>query len=403
VRIGGTASDVIIDVQARTERGTDIKIAHNSRINILEDNQSIRFVSVIDTNLIATTNPMVEDNSARLLVRLNLEITPSATIGFDMNIPPTVGSINASGNGNLRLNIDSRGDFSMFGDFVLQEGFYDLSFEERAVVGVRLITRRFVIERGGTLQWTGNPADVLMDITAVHSTRASLFPVLSANPTATDDRGSTRRVNVQSVIRMEGRLSHPNIKFDFRFPNVDEELVTQFFSAINPEDENEVLRQTVSLLLVGGFIPPENNNLINTDWEAMALDLLFHQVNNIIQNLSPNVNFGLIYKPEDLHHTRQFQVSASTQFWDNRVILDGQFGQSSSPIGLEDNQGFVGEFNAEFRLTNRFSAKVFQRSNERDLAREVRAPYSQGVGVAWRRDFNSLRPLFFSRRREDGL
>jgi hypothetical protein len=295
----------------------------------------------------------------------------------------------------------------MFGDYVLQDGFYDFTFEDQQFG--RLITRRFYIERGGTVQWTGDPGNAILDISAIYSTRANLAPVLS---TAFSVNNNTmRRVNVQSVISLMGRMSQPDVKFDFRLPNVDDDIRTEFFSVVNRDDENEMTKQTFFLLLFGGFTTPgDNSNIaLNQDMNAtsMVWDMLLSQANSILQNFSDNLNISVNHRPATTNTHEQTQVTMSTQFFDNRLLIDGHVGRGGlsrenfgEPVDPAQQQAIMGEFNAEYRITDRFSLKAFNRPNEREFSRmSSQLGYLQGIGIAYRREFNSFGSLF--RRRKD--
>jgi hypothetical protein len=410
--IYGDSETITIDVKGRTERNTDINVAYSSKVSVTGDNQFIRFVSK-DTDSIHVLQPAL-DSSTQIIVTLDIEATPEALITFDMNIPPTAGVISASGSGNLRLNIDSKGELTMVGDYVLQDGFYDFSLEEKSIG--KLINRRFYIERGGTMQWTGDPANMMMNISAIYSTRASLYPVLASYDLSVpaedseNQRMNGRKVNVQSVINISGRMNQPEIKFDFRFPTIDEETRARFFSLVNSEDESELSKQTFYLLLFGNFTSVGNNSAAPdgttpTSINALALttEMLMNQLNSIVlQNLSNSVSFSANYKPEDANSTEQTQLSANVHFLDNRLLLDGVIGKGGfDPAVPINGSDVVGEFNAEYKVTDRFSAKVFNRSNERSLEGNMdgRSPYSQGVGISYKREFDSFKKLF--RRKEN--
>ncbi|MCL2414934.1 MAG: translocation/assembly module TamB [Bacteroidales bacterium] len=407
VNLSGPVENILIDVQGRTERGTELQINYSSRVNISEANQFIHFVvpkkNVDEEDFLPITNRTTADLDVptNIMVRLNIDVTPDASVFFDMEAPPISGLIHAQGSGNLRMNFDSRTqEFTLFGDYVLQDGFYDFMFEDPALGLGRLITRRFYIERGGTLQWTGDPGNMILDVSAIYSTRASLAPVF-ANQLSTS--GNTmRRVGVQSVISLVGRMSQPDIRFDFRLPAVDENTRTEFFTAINRDDENEMMRQTFFLLLFGGFTTPGDNlaSAENISGEAMVWNALLNQANNML-NFGNNINLSASYRPEDIHSTEQWQVSMGAQFLDNRLLIEGHVGQGGLAHHLtEHSSQTIMELNVEYRLTDRLSLRGFNRPNERDFARRAQMGYSQGVGVAYRREFGSFRSLF-NRRRED--
>jgi len=210
-------------------------------------------------------------------------------------------------------------------------------------------------------------------------------------------------------------MPQPNIKFDFRLPNVDDEIRTEFFSVLNRDDANEMTQQTLSLLLFGGFTTPGDNSNIVAGMNiptTMAFDMLSSQVSNIFQNfIGDNINFGINYRPEDNIQTRQFQATVSTQFFDNRLLIDGHVGQGGlaregdlTPGDPATQQAVMHEVNAEWRVTDRLSLKVFNRPNEREFSRGTsQIDYLQGGGIVYRREFDSFRSLFRRRKKTDDL
>jgi hypothetical protein len=165
-------------------------------------------------------------------------------------------------------------------------------------------------------------------------------------------------------------------------------------------------QQTFSLLLFGGFTTPgDNSNIIvgANNPASMAWDMAFNQINSILQNMTgDNLNFGFNYRPADLNTTQQIQATASAQFLDNRLLLDGHWGQAGLARGLTNVENTnMFEVNAEFRLTNRLSLKGFSRPNEREFSRSSQLGYLHGIGIAYRREFDSFRPFFVPRRKEE--
>jgi hypothetical protein len=408
-RLSGPVENILIDVLGRTERGTELQINHSARLNISESNQFIHFVTPQkeDVDTLVFNGRLSETTTTNnMTVRLNIDVTPDATAIFDMDAPPISGLINAQGSGNLRMNFESRTQqFALFGDYVLQDGIFDFMFEDRSLGLGNVVPRRFHIERGGTLQWMGDPGNMILDVSAIYSTRASLAPILSS--LGIDDNNSIQRVNVQSVISLRGRMSNPDIKFDFRLPNVDDETRTRFFSVLNRDDENEMSQQTFSLLLFGTFTAPGNSS--NTvQGENMLANMLSRQVSNIVQNfIGDNINFGANYRPGDINNTQLWQATASAQFLDNRLLIDGHIGQGglSNITGIDPGaqQMVMHEVNLEWRWTNTLSLKAFQRPNEREFSRGAQLGYLQGFGIAYRREFDSFRPFSLFRRRNDNV
>jgi hypothetical protein len=90
------------------------------------------------------------------------------------------------------------------------------------------------------------------------------------------------------------------------------------------------------------------------------------------------------------------EVALSTQLWDDRVLVDGNVGMKGSEEAKEANS-IVGEVNVEVKITEdgRFRAKAFNKSNNNYLYKNY-APYTQGVGIFYTKEFYRFRDLFGS-------
>ena len=57
----------------------------------------------------------------------------------------------------------------MYGDYTITEGSFLFSLQN-------IINKKFVIEDGSTIQWTGSPMDAMLNINAIYKLKASLQP-----------------------------------------------------------------------------------------------------------------------------------------------------------------------------------------------------------------------------------
>jgi len=88
---------------------------------------------------------------------------------------------------------------------------------------------------------------------------------------------------------------------------------------------------------------------------------------------------------------QEVEVALSTQLLNDRVTLNGNVDVGGNQLNTNAS-AITGEFTIEVRLTDKLRFKVFNRSNN-NLYYQVH-PYTQGVGVFYRRDFNTLKSLF---------
>ena len=72
--------------------------------------------------------------------------------------------------------IDKSGKITLTGSYELEEGAYEMSFN--------LLRRRFDIQKGSKITWTGEPTDGILDITAVYIANTSAIELVQDQITA---------------------------------------------------------------------------------------------------------------------------------------------------------------------------------------------------------------------------
>ena len=80
---------------------------------------------------------------------MNLEVTPDAycEIIFDLKAGDI---IRGRGNGDLRMQVDTKGEFNMFGAIEFTEGWYNFTLYD-------IINKEFEIKKGSRITWLGDP------------------------------------------------------------------------------------------------------------------------------------------------------------------------------------------------------------------------------------------------------
>jgi hypothetical protein len=118
-------------------------------------------------------------------------------------------------------------------------------------------------------------------------------------------------------------------------------------------------------------------------------------LSSMLSQISNDFNIGINYVPGDRVTDEQLEVALSTQLLDDRLTIDGNLDVSSDNDNTQGTSSIVGDVIVEYKLTadGRFRVKAFNRSNDLSLLTNY-APYTQGVGVFYRREFNTLHELF---------
>ena len=120
-------------------------------------------------------------------------------------------------------------------------------------------------------------------------------------------------------------------------------------------------------------------------------EMLSNQLSNWLSQISNDFDVGFNYRPGSELTDQEMEVALSTQLLNDKVTLNGN-------VDVRGNQrntsasNISGEFTVEVRLTDMLRFKVFNRSNY-NLYYQV-YPYTQGVGLFFRRDFNTLKDIF---------
>ncbi|MDP4282649.1 MAG: translocation/assembly module TamB domain-containing protein, partial [Bacteroidota bacterium] len=253
-----------------------------------------------------------------------------------------------------------------------------------------LLRLNFLIRDGGRITWTGDPTDANVALNAVYKTRVTLSGLTS------DQDKANLRIPVDCIIRMNGRLMNPEISFGMELPNVDEDIKSLVYGAIDTSNASVMNQQMMYVLVMNQFKPVTGSSFGKFDVGTTSLSLLTNQVSSLFSKISNNLRVGINYKPGTQNTTNEFDVSVSTQLLNDRLMVDGLFGMSSNyTTSVQKANTVVGDVNLEYFLTGnrRWRLRVFNRTNVVDVLNN-NAPYTQGVGISFQRDFNAFGDLF---------
>jgi len=130
-----------------------------------------------------------------------------------------------------------------------------------------------------------------------------------------------------------------------------------------------------------------------------SFQMLSNQISNLLSQISQDFDIGINYRPGDAISAQELELALSTQLFDQRVTIDGNLGV----VGMQNankTSNVVGDINVEVMLTRdgKLRLRAFNRSNTTELL-TVSAPYTQGIGLFYRKDFNNLAELFRKKRK----
>lgn len=325
------------------------------------------------------------DPTTDFTVSLNIEVTPDAKMQLVYN--SQIGDvIKAEGEGIMLFEMNKYGDISLSGDYTVVKGDYLFTLQS-------VVNKRFIIAPGGTIVWSGDPYNAIIDIKAVYQLKTSLSDLVA--DTYNNGNYLYQRVPVECIILLTDELVNPTINFDINFPDQNEgekSKLKQYFYT-----EEEMNKQILSLIIMGKFYTPEyvRGQLVSNNtnmFGSTASELLSNQLSNWLSQINDKVDFGFKYRPGNAITDDEVELALSTQFFNDRIILNGNIGNNVNPESNNSSQ-IVGDVDVRVKITpnGKLQFKAYNHSNN-DLIYET-APYTQGVGISFKEEYNTFGDL----------
>jgi hypothetical protein len=384
ISITGPAKALRFDISARTGRNTRLFIPLNADAG----SGDYSFFTFDTPDTVKSNNrerslPFPEPARGSIELNFDLTVTPDAEV--QLVFDSSVGDImRGRGTGNLNMSLSRAGDFSIYGDYVIEDGDYLFTLGN-------IFNKRFVVEEGGVISWDGDVTDAELNINAIYKLRTSLYELLQ-------DEAFRQRIPVDCHLNMTGKLINPVIGFDIQLPTADEQTRTYLRNAINSDEE--MSRQFLYLLVMNSFYPStgfaSSINTSSAGASAMGVtttEMLSNQLSNWLSQISNDFDIGFNYRPGNEISSQEVEVALSTQLLNDRVSINGNFDVGGEETTSSTNN-ISGDFDIEVKLTEKLRFKVFNRSNDNILYET--APYTQGFGLFFRHNFNRFSDFFRS-------
>jgi len=401
VSINGRQDNMTIDVNMRTEDKTNVtisfldnsEVAEYSFINFIQKkkvNEDYNFE--FKKNKLVKPEISTNKSSTDLTVNLQIEATPKAELTL-ITDPSSGDEIKARGNGAIRAVFSGADGIQLFGRYTIENGSYKFIYEN-------LLRRDFTIENGGSINFSGNPFAAELNIVANYTVNANLSDLLSSSDISSS-KLSSNSIPVNCVLKLNGELQKPGIQLGLDYPAADEDLKRRIANVINTDDMMN--QQIVFLMLFGRFSTPTYNSAQSGNTSNVStvlnttISTLSSQLNNMISDVfgQSKMSFDFDYRNEayEMGAPGEWKVGMSGKWLDNRLTFNGNLGSRENLTQTGKSQ-FIGEFDIDLKLNNseKWSAKFFNRANDNRYFKS--ALNTQGAGIVYKEDFNTLSDLF---------
>jgi hypothetical protein len=261
-----------------------------------------------------------------------------------------------------------------------------------------ILKKNFQIQKGGTITFNGSPFDANINLHANYKVKTSVTGLPGIR-----DQYKNARVNVNCIISLTNDLYNPDIKFSISLPDAAEDLKRDIFSTIDTTNSTAMNQQMISLLVLNSF---STTSGISTDAASMGFssyEIISAQLSSMLSKISKDFDIGVNYRPGDQISPQELEVALSTQLFDNRVTIDGAVGMNTYNNDAAKTTQIIGDVNVEVNITEdgRFRVKAFNRTNTSLEGFSNYSPYTQGVGIVFRKEFNKFGDIFISNKKKE--
>lgn len=394
-RISGDKMGVKMNVNASTDDRSTFYMPLSGTSNVAKAD----FVTFVSPDRIDTADYLVrkkmmferrngKKNKSAGAMDINLSLNIHPNLDFQLVIDPQAGDVmRGRGEGILNIHVNPRENvFEMLGDYEITEGSYLFTLQPIA-------TKRFIIETGSTIQWTGEPMDAMLNVNAIYKLKASLQPLLG---TSADDRNAnSRAVPVECVIHLGDRLSNPSKSFSIRVPQADSETQTAVANILNTE--TTIARQFIYLLAFNSFYAENatgsSGNIGAVASAATGFELLTNQVTNWLS--TDDYNIILRYRPKTELTGDEVDFGFSSNLVNNRLFIEveGNYMLDNKQAINSQMSNFMGEAYITWLIDRAGTLRLKGFTQTIDRFDETQGLQETGIGIYYKEDFDNLKDL----------
>ena len=387
IRLQGPPARMSVFADVRSEKNTEFNIPIGGATEV-QRSRFVEFVKPKSEEQIGSKKPRAIAVEEGVSLDFDIEVDQNAQVAIILD--QSAGSkMQAKGQGQIKLKLGASGDMELFGTYTVNKGFFNFNLQN-------LVSKRFELMPGGTVNWNGDPYDARLDVTAIYTTKADPTPFLG-------EVGGSSNTLTEVYLKVSGALSDPEIAFDIKTPRANSTTQAMLSNRIA---EEEARNQQVFSLLAFNTFTPQSNIFSGSGQGINEWDLLANQAAAFVNRFTGDYQVTLDYSeaptsgqtgaegaPADPNNSGELEVGLSKDFFDERLTISSSLGV---PLGSEQNS-IAGDFEVSYALTpdGRLRATAFTRAvdDQFNISLGQQQLYQQGLGLSYRVDFDSFRAL----------
>ena len=350
-----------------------------------------------DMSYILRDTPLSTDNRMDELVKfVSFEDTAATVVehpamsGFTMDLTMNIDQgahvmcyldaahsnyLDITGGGSLRMQYDMAGNIRLTGRYTLDNGEMKYSLPV-------IPLKTFTIRDGSYIEFTGDPMNPKLNITATERTKASV--------SSGGSEGESRDVEFDCGVIITKTLEDMGLEFTLSAP--EDMTLNSELQAMSIEQRGKL---AVTMLTTGMYLSDGNTSDFSMN-NALS-SFLQSEINSITGNAlrSLDLSFGMDNSTglDGGTHT-DYSFKFSKRFWNNRlrIVVGGKV--STGADVANQNESFFDNVTFEYRLGNSSDkyVKLYYDNNAYDWLEGTVREY--GFGFIWRRSLQHFKDIF---------
>ena len=355
-----------LDVLGSTDMTYVLKDSPITTDNQLED--LVKFTNFADSTTMDIERPPLNGFS----MDMNISINESAHILCALNANKS-NYVDLIGGGDLRMKYNTIDELSLRGRYTLNNGEMKYSLPV-------IPLKTFVIQDGSYVEFTGDPMNPRLNITALEDTKA----------TVSDANGNNRSVDFKCGVIITKTLEDMGLEFVIYAPQ-DMSLSNEL-NTMSTEERGKI---AITMLTTGMYLADGNTNSFSMN--SALNSFLQSQINDIAGNAlrTLDLSFGLDNTTDATGNVRtDYSFKFAKRFWNNRlkIIVGGKLSTGSDVAN--QNETFFNNVQFEYRLNEASTQylNVFYNRDSYDWLEGNIGEY--GGGFIWRRKLQNFKDIF---------
>ena len=421
LKINGTLENPIIGGNVRIIEGTKFSVVLPQSDPSIADREGIVEFVDEDNLYLKQTASLEKKLNQSVLVGMDVSVAISIEKEAELTLVIDEGNgdyLSLVGEADLTGGIDPSGKTTLTGKYEFSQGAYEMNFN--------MIRRKFDIQKGSNIVWNGEPTMANLNITAIYTVETAPINLLGNQLGAVSQTAKNtykQKIPFQTILKMNGELLKPEIKFDIILPDgnygVSSDIVTASQAKLEQlrQDPAELNKQVFALLLLNRFIGenPFASESGGISAESLARQsvskILSQQLNDLAGDLISGIQLEFdLESTEDytsgtMQNRTDLNVGISKKLFDDRIkiTVGSSFGVEGQERANEDVTNIAGDVALDYQLTKdgRYMVRAY-RKNEYQVAIAGQV-VETGLAFVVTMSYNKFRELFLQSRQDKAL